>query len=192
MKGAYCGFFFVVIIDGELLLAFVFAADFIGGADLMFGALLPFKARRNSGGSFDGSTGVFSCFFTVAASGIPGIFSPGFSVWIFGPPLDEFTARFVGGATLAFVAAGGDTSPDVVFTEAVFADIGELAAEFVFADGVEPQPKLKTRTKSAKKNGTACRIFILRKPHEFKITNAGLNVASLGDSHGVQTGTGRC
>ena len=69
--------------------------------------------------------------------------------------------------------------------------VGSAVTSEFDADDVELQPKFAANIKSAEiKSNT--RNIILNNLFCFKNINADLNVAPLGDSDGVQIGTGRC
>jgi hypothetical protein len=142
---AYCGFFFIII-EGE------FAFEFV----------LAFKALRNSGGSFEGSTGVDICFLIVAASGIPGIFSPGLIVRTLGTagaPFEVFATWLAEGVVFVDGGTGEGDIPEGRLAGVLFAAALTLFDEVKLADGAEPQPKLKANVRSARKNRTALGIF---------------------------------
>ena len=145
-----CGFF---VIEGALALDFIWFLI--------------------SGGSFEGSTGWLSCFFIVAASGMPGIFSPGFIVRtaVFGlmpgvgvAPFGTFMTAFAGGMPGVEFAEGGTGEVDISggrsFALTLVA-MFELCAAFAFAfdAGVEPQPMARSEIRIAKRKGTALNIY---------------------------------
>ena len=124
-----------------------------------------------SGGSFEGSTGWLSCFFIVAASGMPGIFSPGFIVRtaVFGlmpgvgvAPFGTFMTALAGGMPGVEFAEGGTGDVDISggrsFALTLVA-MFELCAVFAFDAGVEPQPMARSEIRIAKRKGTALNIY---------------------------------
>lgn len=106
----YCGFF---VIEGAPFELFVIVGVLVFDDFMVF---------RNSGGSFEGSTGWLICFFIVAASGIPGIFSPGFIVrtavlglipGVGAVPGAMFVTWFAGGIPGVEFADGGTGEVDI-------------------------------------------------------------------------------
>jgi hypothetical protein len=146
----YCGFFVIA-----------------GGAEFEF---IDFIVFLISGGSFDESTGCVICFFIVAASGIPGIFSPGFIVrtaflglipGVGVAPGGTLVTEFASGIPGVVFADGGTGEVDIPGgSSAAFALVMTLPLRVdVFAVGVDPQAMLSTEIERAKNIVNAFAIY---------------------------------